>query len=249
MVENLIGISLGNNYIFGLNDNQFKIYNDVNKYVYNVPKSSSLGKGLVEIFQTLGSCFVTLNSTHFIQIGGYRYNEKSASVLLHHLDLRKLNELGPQIEIISSPLANLSMPRMQHGCTLVKMKDEEIAIIVAGGSVKNKRISKSMEYLTLPYMNLNRVEGINISSTRDWQTFTPLRTARTKYPSIGFVGTNFVAAAGACGKKNRKRCHLVEKFNVSNNEWEVFQDLQLTHNRYDHSTIQITKSFCDGKTC
>ena len=110
-----------------------------------------------------------------------------------------------------------------------------------------KIITKTVEYLFLRFTTSNNTNKDTMIPHSNWKQFPQLHLARTKYPSIGFVGNSLVVAGGACGRKSRKNCPFVETFNASQYKWDVTKNMRLNHIRYHHSTFQISQPFCDMK--
>ena len=99
--------------------------------------------------QVFGSCYVTINATHFIQIGGYRNESAIGQVFIVEIILKlKGARYKGQLYMKFSKVPQLNFQRKYHGCGK-GIIDNDLSIIVAGGTGINNTTLKSVENLPL----------------------------------------------------------------------------------------------------
>ena len=113
--------------------------------------------------QVFGACYVTINSTHFLQLGG----DMNGSILKAAFMVELVSEfkgyrLGAKQYLKLTRLPRLNIRRKYHGCS-TGMINNQLSVIVAGGFGVNATILKSVEYLSFSARYLNKKSTYNDS--------------------------------------------------------------------------------------
>ena len=212
-------------------------------YTYNTMESKF--KQLRHRIIHLGSCYIKLNSTHFIQTGGYkRWNGKLLGV---YTDVFMI--VAQTSHVTSRPIwmVNIHMPslltaRRYHGCGMAKMQNT-VRIMVAGGTNNNSLIMRSIEYLDLNMNGHGQIMEEQWKNSK-WQAFPPLKIPRTDYPSVVQVRNQILIAGGNCGPAHTPDCTLIERYNSLSGTWDIDEHRRLNHSRYKHNTFQVPTKYC-----
>ena len=148
------GISVGQYLLIRLADGKIIAYSENENFFKKVAPNPSFT-------QVFGSCYVTINATHFIQIGGYRNETAIGQVfLVEIIPQLKAAQYKEQLYMKFSKLPKLNFQRKYHGCGK-GMISNDLSIIVAGGIGINNTTLKSVEYLPL---KLHDIRGSSTNS-------------------------------------------------------------------------------------
>ena len=129
------------------------------------------------------------------------------------------------------------------GCALIKFRNK-LAIIVAGGEDTSGKKLKNVEILQFdgPDQFGKILENLVTSA---WQGLPNLKFARSNFPSIGIVEGFLTVTAGNVDSSNPDDKESVEQFDEDSNSWIVREDTRLKSPRFGHSTLKITKEWCE----
>ena len=219
--------------------------------------------------QVSGACYVTINATHFVQIGGQTNGDVLNEAYIFRLvsDF-KVNQ--PQYKqkyhLDISRLPPLTVKRKYQGCTKGNINDKS-AIIVAGGIGENDQGLKSVEYLT--FLNSNQNDGSNNkelatltpysdsfhfgvrrmdNNTDKWNELPHMTVARSRFPTLIVSNNELLIVGGKClPKVDESHCTVVERLNTTQCRW-ISIDEHLEGIRYDHNSGEIPLSSCNGET-
>ena len=99
-----------------------------------------------------GACYVSVNSTHFVQTGGELNGQAVKAVYLVELtsDFRSFKYFFPKhlLKLKLYVLPPLNTKRMYHGCSTSIINDR-LSVIVAGGIGEDGNLLSSIEYFSL----------------------------------------------------------------------------------------------------
>ena len=129
------------------------------------------------------------------------------------------------------------------GCALVKFRNKP-TVVVAGGEDSNGNQLKNVEILQFEFdIEEEGILDAMIAST--WQDIPNLKFARSNFPSVGIVEGFLTVTAGNVESSNPDDQVSVEQFKEDSNSWIVRQDTKLESPRYIHSTLKVSKDWCD----
>ena len=192
-----------------------------------------------EVFEkTHGSCYVPINSTHFVQIGGYNSTDVLKSVYLFKICILQATKFYMNVDIryirdislLHAELPDLKIPRKFHGCGKAIINGK-LSVIVSGGIGISNKTLKSVEYLSLP------------EQITEWKELPALNLARSGFPSLGFIGEELFIVSGQCTESNH--CLQAEKFDKLHKSWKYDKSVKLKNMRYCHSTFEVTREICN----
>ena len=136
------GISVGQYLLIRFADGKIIAYSESENVFKKVAANPSFN-------QVFGSCYVTINATHFIQIGGYRNESAIGQVfIVEIIPQLKAARYKEQLYMKFSKLPQLNFQRKYHGCGQ-GIINNDLSIIVAGGIGMKNTTLKSVEYLPL----------------------------------------------------------------------------------------------------
>ena len=129
------------------------------------------------------------------------------------------------------------------GCALIKFRNK-LAIVVAGGEDSNGKKLKNVEILQIdgPDEYGNIIDNL-VTST--WEEIPNLIFARSNFPSVGIVEGSLTVTAGDVDSSNPDDQESVEQFDEDSVSWIVREDTKLKSPRFGHSTLKITKEWCE----
>ena len=126
---------------------------------------------------------------------------------------------------------------------MVKFRNRP-TIVVAGGEDSNGNQLKNVEILQFEFdIEEEGILDAMIAST--WQDIPNLKFARSNFPSVGIVEGFLTVTAGNVESSNPDDQVSVEQFKEDSNSWIVRQDTKLESPRYIHSTLKVSKDWCD----
>ena len=126
---------------------------------------------------------------------------------------------------------------------MVKFRNRP-TIVVAGGEDSNGNQLKNVEILQFESdIDEDGILDAMIKST--WKDIPNLKFARSNFPSVGIVKGFLTVAAGNVDSSNPDDQVSVERFDEKSNSWIVRQDRKLKSTRYGHSTLKVSKDWCD----
>ena len=131
------------------------------------------------------------------------------------------------------------------GCALVKFKDK-LTIVVAGGEDTKGKQLNDVEILQFDEPDPDQKDGIKEALKQSsWQVISKLNFARSNFPSVGTVEGFLTVTAGDVDSSNPEDEVSVERFDEDLESWIVRQDTQLKSPRFGHSTLKVSKDWCD----
>ena len=131
------------------------------------------------------------------------------------------------------------------GCALVKFK-EKLTIVVAGGEDTDGNKLNDVEILQFDEPDPDQEDGIKEALKQSsWQNITKLNFARSNFPSVGTVEGFLTVTAGDVDSSNPDDQKTVEQFDEDSDSWIVREDTKLKSPRFGHSTLKITKEWCE----
>ena len=99
-----------------------------------------------------GACYITVNSTHFVQTGGELNGQVVKAVYMVELtsDFRSFKYFFQKhlLKLKLQVLPPMNIKRIYHGCS-TSIIDDQLSVIVAGGIDENGNPLSSIEYLSL----------------------------------------------------------------------------------------------------
>ena len=126
---------------------------------------------------------------------------------------------------------------------MVKFRNRP-TIVVAGGEDSNGNQLKNVEILQFESdIDEDGILDAMIKST--WKDIPNLKFARSNFPSIGIVEGFLTVTAGNVDSSNPDDKESVEQFDEDSNSWIVREDTRLKSPRFGHSTLKITKEWCE----
>ena len=129
------------------------------------------------------------------------------------------------------------------GCALIKFRNK-FTIVVAGGEDSDGNKLKNVEILQFDGPDeYGRVIENLITST--WEELPNLNFARSDFPSVGIVEGFMTVTAGDVDSSNPDDQVSVEQFDEDSDSWIVIEDTKLKSQRFGHSTLKITKEWCE----
>ena len=129
------------------------------------------------------------------------------------------------------------------GCALIKFRNK-FTIVVAGGEDSDGNKLKNVEILQFESdIDEDGILDAMIKST--WKDIPNLKFARSNFPSVGIVEGFLTVTAGNVESSNPDDQVSVEQFKEDSNSWIVRQDTKLKSPRYGHSTLKVSKDWCD----
>ena len=169
------GISVGQYLLIRFTDGKIIAYSESENLFKKVAANPSFN-------QVFGSCYVTINATHFIQIGGYRNESAIGQVFIVEIIPQiKAARYKEQLYMKFSQLPQLKFQRKYHGCGK-GMINNDLSIIVAGGIGINNTTLKSVEYLPL---KLHDIRGSSTNSDSVIFEAAPRKSTHTqKYTGL-----------------------------------------------------------------
>ena len=131
------------------------------------------------------------------------------------------------------------------GCALVKFKDK-LTIVVAGGEDTKGKQLNDVEILQFDEPDPDQKDGIKEALKQSsWQVISKLNFARSNFPSVGTVEGFLTVTAGDVDSSNPEDQVSVERFDEDSESWIVRQDTKLKSPRFGHSTLKVSKDWCD----
>ena len=252
ILENFQGIHVGTNLIIRLQNGETLVYNEDVKLFYTSSTEDKFSK-------IHGGCYVTINSTHFIQIGGSFNGGILKAVYMIELksDFKSRGKKDRfMLELTKMP--HLDINRMYHGCTKGIINDS-ISIIVAGGIGENDEPLTSIEYLTISINQQMKMpihsdavifsdeeDGVNEVNDEKWKKLPSMKIARSHFPTIIFSNGALSIAGGKCIPDNTTKCNIIEVLNVKTCQWG-FDKHQLSGTRYNHNDAQMPLINCNNQ--
>ena len=129
------------------------------------------------------------------------------------------------------------------GCALVKFRNKP-TVVVAGGEDSNGNQLKNVEILQFESdIDEEGIKDAMIDSS--WEDIPNLKYARSNFPSVGIVEGYLTVTAGDVDSSNRDDQVSVEQFHEDSKSWIVRKDTQLKSPRFGHSTLKVSKEWCD----
>ena len=144
-------------------------------------------------------------------------------------------------------IPQLKVGRKLPGCALVRFRNKH-TIVVAGGEDSNGHPLKNVEILQFeaPDINEDGIKGALIDSTwPTWQDIPNLKLARSNFPSVGIIKGFLTVTAGNVDSRNPQDQVSVERFDEGSKSWIVRHDTNLKSSRFGHSTLKVSKEWCD----
>ena len=133
----------------------------------------------------------------------------------------------------------MNIGRKLSGCALVKFQDKP-TIVVAGGQDSEGNKLSNVEILKLePIADEDEIKE-ELKKSK-WEELPELNFARSNFPSVGIVQGTLIVTAGKLDDPDSGKS--VEEFDGQ--KWIISQDLSLKSPRFGHSTLKITKDWCD----
>ena len=205
-----------------------------------------------------GSCYISINSTHFVQIGG----EWNGSILdaAYMISIESNSKSGPsynyKYRLKTETLSNLHTKRKYAGCT-TGVIDGENSIIVVGGSSHKESFLNSGEYFPLPSNYQNKVESQNKPVRSDdrvnflpsnhfkadnpqWKALPSFKIARSGFPTIFSSENKLVIVGGKCPSNIKHHCNEEEVLYSEKCNWIITNDT-IKSIRYNHNSEDVTK--------
>ena len=175
ILKDFQGISVGQYLLIRFTDGKIIAYSESENLFKKVAANPSFN-------QVFGSCYVTINATHFIQIGGYRNESAIGQVFIVEIIPQiKAARYKEQLYMKFSKLPQLKFQRKYHGCGK-GMINNDLSIIVAGGIGINNTTLKSVEYLPL---KLHDIRGSSTNSDSVIFEAAPRKSTHTqKYTGL-----------------------------------------------------------------
>ena len=128
---------------------------------------------------------------------------------------------------------------------MVKFK-EKLTIVVAGGEDTKGNKLNDVEILQFDEPDPDQEDGIKEALKQSsWQNITKLNFARSNFPSVGTVEGFLTVTAGDVDSSNPDAQESVEQFDEDSDSWIVREDTKLKSPRFGHSTLKITKEWCE----
>ena len=128
---------------------------------------------------------------------------------------------------------------------MVKFKDK-LTIVVAGGEDTKGKQLNDVEILQFDEPDPDQKDGIKEALKQSsWQVFSKLNFARSNFPSVGTVEGFLTVTAGDVDSSNPEDQVSAERFDEDLESWIVRQDTQLKSPRFGHSTLKVSKDWCD----
>ena len=129
------------------------------------------------------------------------------------------------------------------GCALMTFRNK-LTIVVAGGEDSDGNKLKNVEILQFDGPDqYGKILDNLLSST--WQEIPKLNFARSNFPSVGTVEGFLTVTAGDVDSSNPEDQVSVERFDEDSKSWIVRQDTKLKSPRFGHSTLKVSKDWCD----
>ena len=233
MSGEFIGLSI-NEYLIMRLDSEMYVYNTIEN---EFQKFNGLKKHL-------GSCYIKLNSTHFIQTGGYH---TWRGIKYVHSDVfmvaaETTPSTMPPIRVTNTQMTDLILRRRYHGCGAIRTHSG-LTLLIAGGSATEGQIMKSVEYLDLKTNDLGEIPEEQLRNS-EWQTFPSLKIPRVGYPSVVNLGNETLVVGGDCGRAHKEECILIERYNYLTGSWHTVKSTGLHHSRHMHNTFHIPTNYC-----
>ena len=142
-----------------------------------------------------------------------------------------------------SQIPQLKVGRKLPGCALVKFRNKP-TIVVAGGEDSNGNQLKNVEILQFESdIDEEGIKDAMIDS--NWEDIPNLKFARSNFPSVGIVEGFLTVTAGDVDSSNPEDQVSVERFDEDSKSWIVRQDTKLKSPRFGHSTLKVSKDWCD----
>ena len=126
---------------------------------------------------------------------------------------------------------------------MVKFRNRP-TIVVAGGEDSNGNQLKNVEILQFESdIDEDGILDAMIKST--WKDIPNLKFARSNFPSVGIIKGFLTVAAGNVDSSNPDDQLSIEQFDESSDFWTVSKDTKLKSPRYGHSTLKVSKDWCN----
>ena len=239
---------VGSNLILRLNNKRTLAYNQDEKIFHVVETDPKFH--LVE-----GACYISINSTHFIQIGG----ELNGNVLnaAYMINIESNSNSGPnynnKYRLKIKALPNFHTKRKYAGCTTGVISGKN-SIIVVGGSSHKESFLNSGEYLPLVSLKkpvisndgVNFLPSSNFEADRyQWKSLPSFQIARSGFPTVFASENKLVVVGGKCPffqnvPNFKQHCNKVEVLNSEKCNWIITNDT-IKSIRYNHNSEDVTK--------
>ena len=129
------------------------------------------------------------------------------------------------------------------GCALMTFRNK-LTIVVAGGEDSDGNKLKNVEILQFDVPDqYDKIFDNLVTST--WEEIPKLHFARSNFPSVGTVEGFLTVTAGDVDSSNPEDQVSVERFDEDSKSWIVRQDTKLKSPRFGHSTLKVSKDWCD----
>ena len=196
-----------------------------------------------------GSCYVTINETHFIQTGGYKNESLIGQVFIFELAAQVTGSRNKEkVYLKASELSQLNVPRKYHGCEKGVINDE-FSIIVAGGIGINGTRLKSVEYISLKRHNLNestrKNDAVIFEDTQKKKQLTRKSKRFQKYHTFLALDEIKTISSTIVGIEDPVRKKFVK-------EWKNLPPMEIARSHFPtiiaaNSTISIVGGKCNQR--
>ena len=204
-----------------------------------------------------GACYVAIDSTHFVQVGGEMNKNLLSAAYMINLESISTSKIkySNKYKMVIEKLPNLNIKRKYSGCT-TGVIDGKRSIIVMGGSGQKESFLNSIEYLPLSSAYQNATELSTISSqpsdrvnfltfrnhfadSYQWKPLPPSQIARSGFPTIYMSKNKLSIVGGKCTSQLKEIFNKVEVLNTEKCEW-IFTDNAIRSTRYNHNSGDVS---------
>ena len=247
---------MGSNLILRLDNKLTLAYNQDEK-IFHVVKTDP------KFYMVKAACYHSINSTHFVQIGGELYG--SIVNAAYMINIESNSNSGPsynnKYRMKIKELSNFHTKRKYAGCTTGVINGKN-SIIVVGGSSHKESFLNSVEYLPLPLSSQNEAvsprkqfksdDGVNFvpsgnfkADKYQWKTLPSFQIARSGFPTIFSSENKLVIVGGKCPffqtvPTFKQHCNKVEVLNSEKCNWIITNDT-IKSIRYNHNSEDVTQ--------
>ena len=210
-----------------------------------------------------GACYISINSTHFVQIGGELYGSilNAAYMINIESNSNSGSNYNNKYHLNITPLSKLHTKRKYAGCTTGEINGKN-SIIVVGGSSHKESFLNSGEYLPLPLSNQNKVAGAKKQTKSDdvvnfipsnnvkeddyqWKALPSFHIARSGFPTIFSSENRLVIVGGKCPffqtvPTFKQHCNKEEVLHSEKCNW-IITNNTIKSIRYNHNSADVTK--------
>ena len=197
----------------------------------------------------LGACYVTLNATHFLQIGGYMNGSVLKAVYMVELvsdPIGQQSQDNQRFKLTSLP--HLRTRRKFHGCSKAIINNK-FSIVVAGGTGRRHKLLTSVEYLTALKGEQDKISNDEESDmtafdqegARSKRNIKSLRHHRghAKTPESLFSDVNYIMNKTMYIKQKREK----------DNTWKQLPSLNIARSRFPSIIILNERLAIAGGKC